>query len=125
MEDGQTLYGLKPYIYYSCRYKNNDCDVVITYTLDSYITIQGEIGGKIVNESGYLLSGVEYNEAEDKVKYRGIEIKEEKNNQVNEYVYIPGETRKSDGFIPIEMTYETITGATASGQTRCNKKLYI
>lgn len=34
--------GLKPYIYYSCRYKpNNNSDFVITYTLDSYITIQG------------------------------------------------------------------------------------
>ena len=28
---GQTLYGIKPYVYYSCRYKNSSVDVVITY----------------------------------------------------------------------------------------------
>lgn len=40
-------YGLKPYIYYSCRYKPNDnSDFVITYSLDSYITIQGIIDRK-------------------------------------------------------------------------------
>ncbi len=44
---GKSIYGLKPYIYYSCRYKPNDnSDFVITYSLDSYITIQGIIDRK-------------------------------------------------------------------------------
>lgn len=46
-ENGESIYGLKPYIYYSCRYKPNDnSDFVITYSLDSYITIQGIIDRK-------------------------------------------------------------------------------
>ena len=44
---GESIYGLKPYIYYSCRYKPNcNSDFVITYSLDSYITIQGIIDRK-------------------------------------------------------------------------------
>lgn len=46
-KNGKSIYGLKPYIYYSCRYKPNDnSDFVITYSLDSYITIQGIIDRK-------------------------------------------------------------------------------
>ena len=46
-KNGESIYGLKPYIYYSCRYKPNDnSDFVITYSLDSYITIQGIIDRK-------------------------------------------------------------------------------
>ena len=54
----ETLYGLKPYIYYSCRYQNSSCDVVITYSLDSYITIKGLVNGQPINEKGYLLTDV-------------------------------------------------------------------
>ena len=42
-KDGENLYGLKPYVYYSCRYKKGELDVVITYSLDNYIEIQGKI----------------------------------------------------------------------------------
>ena len=46
-ENASYIYGLKPYIYYSCRYKpNGNSDFVITYSLDSYITIQGIIDRK-------------------------------------------------------------------------------
>ena len=35
-QDGETISGLKPYIFYSCRYKKgSDTDVVITYSLDN------------------------------------------------------------------------------------------
>lgn len=53
--DNQELYGLKPYIYYTCRYQNGADDFVITYSLDNYITIQGIIGGNYVNDSGYVI----------------------------------------------------------------------
>ena len=38
-KDGENLAGLKPYIFYSCRYKTGANDVVITYSLDNYIQI--------------------------------------------------------------------------------------
>ena len=56
-ENGQTLYGLKPYVYYSARYIKGTIDVVITYSLDNYIQIQGTIDGKTVSKYGYLLNG--------------------------------------------------------------------
>lgn len=42
-------YGLRPYIYYSCRYKTNDSnyDFVVNYTLDNSITIYGKVKEKI------------------------------------------------------------------------------
>ncbi len=51
----KTLYGLKPYVYYSCRYIRGDIDVVITYSLDNYIHIQGKKGDKSISKSGYIL----------------------------------------------------------------------
>lgn len=57
-EKNQKKYGLKPYIYYSCRYQpNRYSDFVITYSLDNYITIQGKINNENWNVSGYLLDG--------------------------------------------------------------------
>lgn len=103
-KDGEDLYGLKPYIYYSCRYqKLPNYDVVITYSLDSYITIQGKIGSTPINASGYLLSGVEVNG--DTVKYRGIEIPEEDNKDgLKQKVYIPDEQNVGTGK-EIKITY--------------------
>ena len=79
VDDGEkeAIYGLKPYISYSCRYKKSGIDVVITYALDNYITVQGTINGKYVNKSGYLIDGIDYNEGTDKLYYNGVEIKEE------------------------------------------------
>ena len=80
----EKTYGLKPYIYYSCRYKPNDnSDFVITYSLDSYITIQGVIDNNVINESGYLLTGVERNGPEGNYGYTyiGVEIIEENNKE--------------------------------------------
>lgn len=86
--NGEKIYGLKPYVYYSCRYIKSDIDVVITYTLDNYITIQGkykDINGyiKYINKSGYLLSNIiPKNEGKD-ISYRGIKILRE---NLREYV---------------------------------------
>lgn len=70
--DGKKLYGLKPYVYYSCRYKKGNIDVVITYSLDNYIQIQGTIDGKTVSKYGYLLDELEVNN--DNITYKGIKI---------------------------------------------------
>lgn len=68
----EWLYGLKPYIYYSCRYIKGNIDVVITYALDNYISIKGKKGDEIIDKSGYLLSDVK--EVSGKYVYRGITI---------------------------------------------------
>lgn len=72
-KDGEILTGLKPYIYYSCRYKNPYCDVVINYALDSYVTITGMVDNQVVNLSGYLLSSA----TNGGRSYRGVTINEE------------------------------------------------
>ena len=98
-KDGKNINGLKPYIYYSCRYKRENGDnFVITYSLDSYITIQGKIKGNSVNESGYLLSGVDYNDAEGYYTYKGVRIKPESmtSKGLQQSVYVPNATPSND-----------------------------
>lgn len=95
---GESIYGLKPYIYYSCRYKRgNQFDIVITYSLDSYITIQGTIGNEKINKSGYVLSGVE--KRDNDIYYKGVKIEEEdmSDSGFQQYVYIPGATATKEG----------------------------
>ncbi len=81
--DNKNIYGLKPYISYSARYITNSVDVVITYTLDNYITIQGKINNKYINTSGYLIDGIQATYDDNgnliQIKYNGIEIKKEEN----------------------------------------------
>lgn len=94
--DNKNIYGLKPYISYSARYITNSVDVIITYTLDNYITIQGKINNKYINTSGYLIDGIQATYDDNgnliQLKYNGIEIKREENLKefVNgiEYPYI-------------------------------------
>ena len=82
-KQGERLSGLKPYIYYSCRYKKDDNnDVVITYSLDNYITIQGIIKGESVFDYGYLLDNIE--EVYGSIKYRGAVI--DGSEQLKEYL---------------------------------------
>ena len=59
-DNGETIYGLKPYITYSARYAptGSNIDVVITYSLDNYISVQGMINGKYENREGYLIDGI-------------------------------------------------------------------
>ncbi len=51
--------GLKPYVYYSAKYKlQNGNIIVVNYTLDNEITVYGDVGdGKgYVTKSGYLIN---------------------------------------------------------------------
>ncbi len=77
-QDGERLEGLKPYVYYSCRYQHNGNDFVISYALDNYITIQGmfTINGEEewVNESGYLLDNIE--DRNGAIYYRNVKIED-------------------------------------------------
>lgn len=54
-KNGKYEHMLKPYITYSARYKKGTTDVVVSYTLDNYITVIGNVNGEYVNKSGYLL----------------------------------------------------------------------
>ena len=118
--DGQEINGLKPYIYYSCRYKRGQDDFVITYTLDNYITIQGVIDGENVNDSGYLLTGV--NKVGDNYTYRGITIGVEdgKNEGLSQKVYIPNETEKIN-----DPETNTITTVEKYNPTDFENKIYV
>lgn len=53
--DKEYEYMLKPYNYYTVRYKKGSNDVVINYTLDNYIVVYGNIGNTYVVKSGYLV----------------------------------------------------------------------
>ena len=100
--NGENIYGLKPYISYSCRYIKGDIDVVITYALDNYIKVQGMIGTEYVNKSGYLIEGIEVDG--DEVKYNDIIIQ---NEQLKEYLPIP---RATDNVTPEAYPYVKING---------------
>ena len=85
--DGSLLNGLKPYIYYDCRYVDNEknIDVVITYTLDNYITIDGTIGDDYVYDSGYLVDGIIDNN-DGSYTYDGITFTDSDTEELKEYV---------------------------------------
>ncbi len=91
-ESNQVDYGLKPYVYYSCRYVHNSLDVIITYSLDSYISITGKTGpgdSDTINLEGYLLTNVEANDTA--VSYRGVNIQPE--NSLSQTILLDGSAR--------------------------------
>lgn len=49
-------HGLRPYIYYSCRYVKGNNDFVVDYTLDNNITIYGKVNGQYITKSGSLIN---------------------------------------------------------------------
>lgn len=91
--NGDKIYGLKPYISYSCRYKKGNIDVIITYALDNHITVQGKIGEEYVNRGGYLIDNITItNGVTDEttgevksgdVEYNGVDIQPE---TIKEYI---------------------------------------
>lgn len=111
--NGKTMYGLKPYITYSCRYNNkSNIDVVITYSLDNYITVQGIINGNYVNDEGYVIDGI--TKQGDRIWYNGIEIIAETNLKENIPV-TSKENRTSYPYIKINGTkYYYYDGGTSS-----------
>lgn len=101
-EDGKKLYGLKPYIYYSCRYKrDNNNDVIITYSLDNYVQIQGLVEGKTVSRYGYLLDNVRC--SGNNIYYNDIKIDVEK-SALCENVYVDGIYKENVPYIKLKGT---------------------
>lgn len=92
-KDDEELDGLKPYVYYSCRYETSSCDVVITYSLDNYITVQGWVNGTYYNKSGYFLDKVKMNGTN--ITYAGIQI-DQSEGQLKEQVFILGSSANTN-----------------------------
>ena len=99
-DNGENIYGLKPYISYSSRYIKGNIDVIITYALDNHVTVQGMINGEYVNKDGYLIDNITYNETTGEVVYNGVQITEEHTKEhipltgsgIYSYVKIQGTT---------------------------------
>lgn len=79
-------YGLKPYVYYSCRYKYGNSDFIVNFTLDNFISIYGTVNGEYVTKSGYLISTSDYDEGSS--TYKGAKIAQ--NEVVKEYLKFDG-----------------------------------
>lgn len=97
--EGQKEYGLKPYISYSCRYKTNNIDVVITYSLDNHIAVKGMIGSEYVNKEGYLIDGIECSINPDEE----IKINDEIENAIIKYNHIEIGKERLKEYLPLSI----------------------
>lgn len=73
-------YGLRPYIYYSCKYNLDGRTIIVNYTLDNEITVYGDFGNGYETKSGYLIDPskvTEINDSNKTLKYDGILIEPE------------------------------------------------
>ena len=75
-QNDEKLYSLKPYVHYSCRYKNSSgsTDVVITYSLDNCITVEGIVNNEGVYKTGYLIDENNIQGSGNNLTYRGASI---------------------------------------------------
>ena len=75
-DDSEYQWGLKPYVYYSCRYVKGTEEVIVNYTLDNFITVYYRKGSGANNEyetrSGYLINPEAWDA--DNSKYDDIDI---------------------------------------------------
>ena len=96
--------GLKPYVYYSAKYKlGNGNIIVVNYTLDNEITVYGDFGGSdgYVTKSGYLINPdlvTNIDESSKTLNYDGIQIEPE---ELTEHLITienqeTGETKEDD-----------------------------
>lgn len=71
--------GLKPYIYYSAKYKLDNGNIIsVNYTLDNLITVYGDVGDGYETRTGYLIDPSDVVINSDKtVQYDGVTITDE------------------------------------------------
>lgn len=103
-KNGEQVTTIKSYIPYSCRYKKGNLNLVITYSLDNYITIQGiDKNNNPVHDAGYLIdpSNIQ-NDTGSEITYRNVKIQQE-------------------GLSEEKMTFVTEQGGNASGTFPCLK----
>lgn len=96
-ELGEYKYGLKPFIYYSCRYKFGNDDFVVNYTLDNTITVIGTIDGDFVTKTGHLLNSDSSENMENEILKENLIILDNTNNantSTENYQYIVYNSQK-------------------------------
>lgn len=80
--------GLKPFVYYSARYKKGLIDITVNYTLDNYVTIYGtDETGSYVTNSGYLINPDDVQGGRSNLTYKGIRIEQELLTEINTETY--------------------------------------
>lgn len=105
-------YMLKPYNYYTVRYKQDDRnDVIINYTLDNYIVVYGWIRGEYKIKSGYLISNdrSSFVEQEETI----WEIVPWATTSENKRLAPDKKEVTSNSYIPNEDEYRRVTGNTS------------
>ena len=105
---GAYQYGLKPYIYYACRYKtpDNKYDFIVNYTLDNNITIYGIVNGEYVTKSGALINPRLIHGSEEELK--DIKYLVEKGFiKTVQYPYVEASNRYTQEYAT-EITYDGI-----------------
>ena len=96
---GKYKHGLRNYVYYSESIKDDDIDIIIRYTLDSYVAVSGTVtvdGQKTyVTKSGYLInledlkgSNIGDTITDTSIKYKGVNIGRE---NISEYTFVENE----------------------------------
>lgn len=75
-DDSEYQWGLKPYVYYSCRYVKGSEEVIVNYTLDNFITVYYRNGtganSDYETRSGYLINPDAWNGT----TYDGVRIED-------------------------------------------------
>lgn len=112
--DSGYEYMLKPYNYYTVRYKQSDSnDVVINYTLDNYIAVYGWINGEYIVKSGYLVS----NRQPVRERENLYEIVPYALTSTNAFAGIEEKEITSNMYIPTIDEYKIVTGETTDDRT--------
>lgn len=97
-QNSQIIFDLKPYVFYSCRYRiNNDNDVTITYSLDNYVQIQGKADGNVISWYGYLYSNSNLVKNGGSYTYKGCAITNE--TALSENIYADGSLKQNLPYI--------------------------
>ena len=83
-----VLNGLKPYVPYTCIYRKDGKDYMITYTMDNYIIVDVFDGVNHENREGYLINGIEKNGTDDNATYTydGITFTKDTTEVLKEYL---------------------------------------
>ena len=92
LNSSESTNGLKPYVYYSARYKNGSKDIIINYTLDNYITVFCKEGSNYKTYSGYLIDTSKTNA--EGTTYNGIRIDTEVLSEINRTTTDDGSNNK-------------------------------
>lgn len=115
---------LKPYIYYSARYRTTGIDVVINYTLDNYMTVYGTINGKTGTYSGYFINPNKVTLSSNDenvltkdltVTYNGIQITNENLSEIDDITYI------NNSLIERPYKYVTVNNVTETNENPRHK----